>query len=193
MIDIIAWLITLDQTLFIFINSSLANPITDFLMPIITRDLYLKTVYGIGLIIILIKGDKKLRWSVLFSLLVLLISDQISSSLLKPLFERVRPCHAMDVHLLTWCGSGFSLPSSHAANLFGQAFFFKDTLSKSARYLIPFSIIVALSRVFVGVHYPFDILVGAALGTLVGFGMASVFRIIVDKYIVIKDAGKNVS
>ena len=65
--------------------------------------------------------------------------------------------------------------AQHAANLFGQAFFFYQVRSSYSKYLIPLAILVALSRVFVGVHYPFDILAGAAIGTLIGFGVGKLF------------------
>ena len=76
------------------------------------------------LILMLGFGKKRLLWVVLFSALVILFCDQISSAVLKPMIERLRPCRVGDVHLLVGCGSGYSFPSSHAANLFGQAMFF---------------------------------------------------------------------
>jgi len=175
MLELIAWLVGVDQAVFFFINGTLANPITDFAMPLITTDLHLKVFYGVILIVILWKGDRRLRWSVLFSLIVVALSDQLSSAVLKPMIARPRPCWDLEVHLLVGCGSGFSLPSSHAANLFAQAWLYKTAWPQSAKYLVPLAIVVALSRVFVGVHYPFDILVGAALGTLIGFVMGIVF------------------
>jgi undecaprenyl-diphosphatase len=175
MIELIAGIDSLDQALFQFINQTLANPVTDFFMPLLTADLHLKIFYALCLLLILWKGDRRLRFAVIFSLIVVIITDQLSSSLLKPLFARPRPCHDMVVHLLVKCGKGFSLPSSHAANLFGQAFFFHIVQRSYSKYLIPLAILVALSRVFVGVHYPFDILTGAALGTLIGYGIGTIF------------------
>lgn len=175
MLEIMNWLISIDKTTFLFINQSLANPATDSIMPFITADLNLKIFYGFCLFIILWKGDKRLRFAVIASLITVAISDQLSSSVLKPLFARPRPCQDLEVHLLVACGSGFSMPSSHAANLFGQAFLFRSINPGSAKYLIPLAIVVALSRVFVGVHYPFDIIAGAALGTLVGFGLSQIY------------------
>lgn len=185
MLDIILWLNAVDRAVFFFINTTLANPVTDFIMPILTKDLHLKIFYGLALLIILWKGDNRLRLAVIFSLITVAVTDQLSSTLLKPLLDRPRPCHELEVHLLVGCGGGLSMPSSHAANLFGQAFFFKKIAPVSAKFLIPLAIIVALSRVFVGVHYPADIVVGAALGTLAGLGLA----IVSNKFtpLVIKD------
>ncbi len=175
MLEIIKWLASIDTTIFLFINQSLANPITDIIMPFVTADLNLKIFYGLCLTLILWKGDKRLRLAIIASIITLVISDQLSSSVIKPLFARPRPCKDLMVHLLVSCGAGFSMPSSHAANLFGQAFLFRTISPKSSKFLIPLAIIVALSRVFVGVHYPFDIIAGAALGTLIGIGVAHLF------------------
>ena len=182
MLELIAFLEVIDSTLFYFINSTLANPVTDFLMPLVTLDLYLKIFFGIALFLILWKGDRRLRLAVIFSLLTVTLTDQLSSAVIKPLIERPRPCWGMagigemQVHLLVNCGSGFSMPSSHAANLFGQAYFFKLIKPSWAKFLIPLAIVVSLSRVIVGVHYPADILIGAALGTLVGYGVGMIFK-----------------
>lgn len=175
MSEILASLVALDKTIFRFVNQSLANPVTDVIMPFITTDLHLKIFYGVCLFLILWKGDRRLRWAVLGSLVVVTLSDQLSSAILKSLVGRLRPCKVMEVHLLVGCGSGFSFPSSHAANLFGQAFFFYGIAPRSAKFLVPLAALVALSRVFVGVHYPGDILSGAILGTAVGLVMEILF------------------
>jgi len=175
MLELIVWLNEIDVALFFFVNDSMANTFTDFIMPLITKDLHLKIFYALALALILLKGRKELRWAVLFSIIVVALTDQTSSAFLKPMIERLRPCKELDVNLLVGCGAGFSMPSSHAANLFGQACFFMVIHPPTTKYLIPLAIMVALSRVFVGVHYPADILVGAALGTLIGFVVAVFF------------------
>ena len=180
MLEINRWVASIDKTVFLFINQSLANPITDFIMPLVTIDLHLKIFYGVCVLLLLWKGDRRLRFAVIASIVALVISDQLASAVLKPIFARPRPCKVMEVHLLVACGAGFSLPSSHAANLFAQAFLFRTITPRSAKFLIPLAIVVALSRVFVGVHYPFDVLTGAALGTVVGYCVATIFVKIYD-------------
>lgn len=172
MLEFFIELKAIDQALFFFVNQSLSNPVSDIFMPFVTNDMNLRIFYASCLFIILWKGDSKLRLAVIFSLVTVAICDQMVSTFLKPLLGRPRPCHELEVHLLVGCGGGLSMPSSHAANLFGQAFFFRKVAPFSAKCLIPLAIVVALSRVFVGVHYPADILVGSALGTLVGLGVA---------------------
>ena len=78
----------IDEILFLFLNQSIANPVTDLIMPIITSDMLLRIGYGLTVILLLWKGDARLRWLVLFSALALLLSDQCSSKFLKPMIER---------------------------------------------------------------------------------------------------------
>ncbi len=166
-------LLNLDRAVFLFINNALANPITDALMPLITNDNFLRVIYGLALLSLLIFGRKRFIWVVIFSAIVVALTDQSSSAWLKPAFERLRPCRAMDVHLLVGCGSGYSFPSSHAANLFGQAVFFGLLYKKYSLYFLGFAFLVGMSRIFVGVHYPLDILGGMILGGTEGLIVAS--------------------
>lgn len=178
MLDVLAgW----DRALFIFLNHTLANPVTDFIMPFITNDDFLRILYGVAMVLILWKGDARLRWMVLTSALVLTLTDQTASHLLKPMFERLRPCHTLDpdvINLLVGCGGGKSMPSSHAANAFGQAALFTYFFRVTRWPLWTFAAVVSISRVFVGVHYPFDVMVGAVVGIACGLLIAYVFSLI---------------
>ena len=163
------FLINLNQTLFYFINMSLANPVTDFVMPIVTSDMLLRIMYALAIVLLLWKGDAKVRWLVLFSGLALLIADQTAAGYLKPLLNRPRPCHVLEnINLLVGCGGGKSLPSAHAANSFAQAALFGLYFRKVRYGLWAVALLIAFSRVFVGVHYPGDIVAGAVLGTAIG-------------------------
>jgi len=167
---------SIDRALFLFVNVQLANPVTDFIMPIITSDQLLRVLYGAAIAMLLWRGDKRLRWLVLFSAFALLATDQLSAHLLKPLIERPRPCDVMDeIHLLVGCGGGFAMPSAHAANSFAQAVLFALAVPVTRNYLLAAAALIALSRVMVGVHYPGDVLVGAALGVMVGWLLARAF------------------
>ncbi|HWR82586.1 MAG TPA: phosphatase PAP2 family protein [Candidatus Deferrimicrobium sp.] len=169
----IDYLSGLDQTLFVFINSQLANPVTDAVMPVITSDTLLRVLYVATMVLLLWRGNNRLRWLVLFSIAALVLTDQISAGLLKKWAARPRPCQELyGVHLLVNCGAGFSMPSSHAANAFGQAVLFCVHVRKALWYLVPIATLIAVSRIFVGVHYPADVVAGAALGGGVGFVFA---------------------
>ena len=79
-------------TIFLFINQSLANPITDIIMPFVTADLNLKIFYGLCLTLILWKGDKRLRLAIIASIITLVIWINCPVQSSKPLFARPRPC-----------------------------------------------------------------------------------------------------
>ncbi len=176
----IEWLTHLDLTVFRFVNGSCANVVTDLLMPQITSDWNLRIGYGIVMLLLLWKGPRERRWQVLGSLLVLAASDLIASSVFKPLIDRPRPCQTLDaVHLLVNCGAGLSMPSSHAANAFAQFAFWSRFTPRVKWYLFVIAFLVAISRVFVGVHYPGDVLIGSLLGGVIGcFGAMALQKLL---------------
>jgi len=174
----IDWLNELDKVLFILINVELSNSITDFIMPIITNDMVLRTAYGLAMLVVLWKGNARLRWMVLFSAIAIAFSDQLVNGLLKEMIARPRPCQTMSaVHLLVGCGAAYSMPSSHAANAFAQAVFFGTLVRKPRKYLAFIAFLIAISRVFVGVHYPGDVLVGSIIGITIGLFVALLFAV----------------
>ena len=169
------YFISLDQRLFHLINVEWANPVADLVMPVLTSDWVLRIGYVIAMVIILWRGTRERRLLVLFSVLALAATDLVVSALVKPMIERPRPCHILtDIHLLVNCGAGFSMPSSHAANAFGQAVFWGMVFRPWQWPLLILALAISLSRVFVGVHYPADIAVGALIGAVLGL----VFRLI---------------
>jgi len=170
-------IVQLDHMLFLFFNVTLANPVTDLVMPIITSDVLLRLLYGVTMALLLWKGDARLRWLVLVSVIVLALTDQISAGLLKPMIGRLRPCHVLEnINLLVGCGGGKAMPSAHAANAFGQAVLFAVLFRRVRWPLLSFAALVALSRVFVGVHYPADVFAGTLLGALVALLLVTIFN-----------------
>jgi undecaprenyl-diphosphatase len=101
----------------------------------------------------------------------------LNSSVLKFIIERPRPCHELaNVHLLVSCGSGYSFPSSHAVNNFAAAIVLAYFLPRWAWAFFSFAALVAFSRVYVGVHYPSDVVAGTVIGLAIGGGVIIVFR-----------------
>jgi membrane-associated phospholipid phosphatase len=160
-----AWLQALDTSLFRFINQSLSNPLCDVLMPWLSGNpLFAPTVVLIaGLLIWRHRGR-----GVLFLLLLALsigVADGLVCNPLKHAFARPRPCLALEnIHLLIGCSGSGSMPSAHAANTFAAAMVAFVFYRRSWRFMLPFAAAVSLSRIWNGVHYPSDVLVGAVLG-----------------------------
>jgi undecaprenyl-diphosphatase len=128
-------------------------------------------------------GWKTWKWF-LFALLNVGLSDQVSSSIFKPLFHRLRPCNDPALLgktrlLLDHCSGGFSFTSSHAANHFGLAMFIFITWGtaqqKITKYFFVWAGVIAYAQMYVGVHYPLDILGGTIIGLLAGYGMAILY------------------
>jgi len=108
----------------------------------------------------------------LFVGLTLTVTDQLSSKVLKEIIGRVRPCHVLEnVHMLTDCNTSYSFPSSHAVNIFAAAWFLAQPLGRAAPVFFGIAAIVAYSRVYLGIHYPFDAIGGAAIGLLIAWPM----------------------
>lgn len=164
-----------DEDLFLFLNSFH----WDWLDPVIFQAT--KTITWIPLFAFLIykiyKADPKNSWWVFGGVfLTILISDQLTSGLMKPFFERLRPCHDPRweglIHNYGRCGGLYGFVSSHAANSFGLAVFLNRKLKgkmKGLRWLYLYAFFVSYTRIYLGVHYPWDILIGAAIGTAIAW------------------------
>lgn len=164
----IDFLYSVDKSVFFFINQTLSNPILDWLMPFLTnlnqhwQTLVVVTILWLWL---MIRGGRRGRTAGILLVLSIIVSDQLSSSVLKHFVGRIRPCHALQgVRLLVDCGSGLSFPSSHAVNNFAGATILSQYYRKYAWGWFSFASLVALSRPYIGVHYPSDILGGAMIG-----------------------------
>ncbi len=146
---------------------------------VLSRNKYFWTPLYIFLISYIVIRFKKQSWLYLIAIaFCIVLCDGISSKLIKPEVERLRPCKAYPelVETRVHCGSGYSFPSSHATNHFGLSVLLIFLLSPLAKkYIIGFILwasLVSFSQVYVGVHYPIDVLTGAFLGSLIGFGIA---------------------
>lgn len=164
------FLSNIDTQLFYFINVTLQNVLFDWLMPFITEKKHWFPIWGIVIILLFWKGGKEGRSILLFIIPLIFLSDQISSSVLKSFFGRIRPCNALEsINLLVNRSKAFSFPSSHATNFFALATYFGYYYRKYIWWFILVAALVAYSRVYVGVHYPFDIVGGALLGIICAF------------------------
>ena len=179
---------SIDTSIFFFINHTLSNPILDILMPFLT-DMNKKPVVIILVAILwawlMAKGGRTGRTVGIMLVVTITCTDQLSSTLVKHMIHRIRPCHVMaGVRLLVDCGSGYSFPSSHAVNNFAGATVLSRYYRKYTWGWFGFASLVALSRPYVGVHYPSDIIGGAFLGTGCALVIICCWSYIEKKYLV---------
>lgn len=185
-------LLIFDRELFLWLNHNLANPVFDLFFPFITNVKNWYPVYIVGGLWLLIKGGKKGRIAFLLLLLTIIISDQISSSVIKEAVGRLRPCHVLpDVRLLVGCGGGKSFPSSHATNNFAAAFILSRIYKRQWPVFYTIAFFMAFSRVYIGVHYPLDITGGAILGVIIGAVIIFAYKMI-DRHIINKQKLKSI-
>ncbi len=152
----------MDKNIFFAINQGMQNSFFDLIMPFITSNA--EMLFFIIVLPFALKERKKSLFVILLCIIALVIGDAVSN-MFKHLIERPRPCHSLeDIRLSVGCGGSFSMPSSHAVNAFSTAATFAYFFKKSAIPMFVFASLVAFSRVYVGVHYPSDVLAGIVLG-----------------------------
>jgi undecaprenyl-diphosphatase len=166
----IDFLVNLDIYLFHLINYELANPVFNSFMPFVTDAENWLLVYVFLFLWLIIKGGKHGQIAAITLIVGVILTDQINSHLLKEIFQRIRPCHTFEnINLLVNCPSGWSFPSSHATNNFVAAGILTYFYPHYKIFYYSIAVIIAFSRVFIGVHYFSDILGGALVGFVISF------------------------
>jgi len=185
------WIVGLDKKAFLFLNSK-HSPMWDDIMWWFSGTKFWIPLY-IALIIAIIYYDLSYRVfiTLLFVAITVLLCDQISV-LIKNLVERPRPTHDPEIaHLVhivnNYRGGKFAFVSSHATNVFGVATFLAHQFRSNKWGILLFSwaCIVSYSRIYLGVHYPLDIIFGAILGLLIAIQLYA-FKVWAMAYIDIK-------
>lgn len=174
--DLLQQLIEQDKKVWYTVNVLWQNKALDTIAPVLRNPNTWIPLYVFLAIFIPYKFGKKGFYWCLGFLVTFALSDYTSASIIKPLVQRLRPCNDVSlqktVHLLIDCGSGYSFPSAHAANHFALAFFMLITLHKYFKWVwfpaILWAFSVAFAQVYVGVHFPLDVLCGGLLGVFVG-------------------------
>ncbi|GER93350.1 hypothetical protein A45J_1089 [hot springs metagenome] len=191
----------IDNGLFFLINHGTSNAIFDRVMPFITAKGYLLIIPYLLYVVYRVYQRQRTKdrlkalglslssvlWGFVLSVFAFLLSDWLSNEL-KHIVMRIRPCNSLaDVRLLVGCTKSYSMPSNHAANSFAATvvlYYFTRQYVSAVISIYPLAIaaLVAFSRVYVGVHYPSDVVVGAFLGTATALVIIVLFRYALSRY-----------
>ena len=176
-------MVTLDYQLFEWINQTATHSFLDSILPWIRdRDNWIP-LYLFFIIYSIIK--LKLRsWIFILTIFAAVgMTDAIGNYGFKKTIERPRPCHdeaSVDARLLVTCGSGYSFTSNHAANHMCLAIFLSGTLFLGIKWvrnlLILWALSIGYAQIYVGVHYPFDVIAGWMLGFIIGSIWIFIYR-----------------
>ena len=179
------WLLDLDRDLLLGINGAHTGWLDTIMYWVSNKYVWIPAYALLLYALYRWYGWKQTAFAVGAVGLMILIADQSASGILKPLVERMRPCHDPEIgHLVhrvhNKCGGQFGFVSSHAANFFALATFMGNLFRRKWKWwpvvFIACAGLVAYSRVYLGVHYPGDVLGGAIVGVLAALISIVAFR-----------------
>lgn len=171
------FLLSVDTWLLLKLNVGVANSFFDWLMPIATNLKYYRIPIAAGLVALALLGGGKGRTAVLLLVVTVAVTDQLASSVLKPLIGRVRPCHVVEgLRAITGCGNTLSFPSGHATSSMAAAILLGLLYRRWLWVLIAYSVLLSYTRIYIGVHYPSDILAGWIIGGGIAWGMILLYQ-----------------
>ncbi len=178
----ISFFTELDQALFHIVNGNMSNALFDYIMPVIRNKLFWVPFYLLFILWLFLRFKAAALVIILGSAALIGISDTLSSQVIKKNVKRTRPCKQFkekQIKILVDCGSGYSFTSSHATNHFALGAFLIFIFSgyvKSFRLLWLWAGSIAFAQVYVGVHFPLDVLAGAFLGTVIAWALYKLMR-----------------
>ncbi len=182
------FLLSIDESVFFFFNKTISNSVFDGIFPFITESDNWMLLYLTTFVWLFWKGGKAGRICGVALILAVALNDAVVTKFLKEFFERERPCRALEgVRMLVGCGPGKSFPSAHASNNFAAAYVFSRYFRKMSVLFYVIAALMAFSRIYVGVHYPSDVIGGAIVGVAVGF----VVVMVIDRIVGLFEKGKS--
>jgi undecaprenyl-diphosphatase len=173
---------SIDTQIFLWLNS-FHSPLGDKIMWFISGKTEWIPLYFFLIVFLIYRFRKQSMLILAFAILAVILADQLAVHAFKEVFERLRPSHEPDiqqqVHIINnYRGGLYGFVSNHAANTFALVTFLGFILR--GKYIVYFlffwASLVSYSRIYLGVHYPGDILCGAMLGILIGWIMVTGYR-----------------
>jgi undecaprenyl-diphosphatase len=173
----------IDTNLFLTLNG-LHNDFFDVLMVYASSKLFWLPFYLFLLYLVIRVYKWKGLIILLFVAVLITLTDQASVQLFKNVFQRLRPCHNPDiqflVHTVEYCGGQYGFVSSHATNYFGIIVFISGLLYNRYKWLpwvlVFWGLLIVYSRIYLGVHYPGDVIGGTILGAGIGWMVLCAYR-----------------
>lgn len=174
----------LDYQLMLLVNREMVHPLLDILALFLRESIFHLPLYAFIILVAFQVFEKKVLWWTIGAIALIAFSDIVSSQFIKTYFARPRPCRdpfmAGQIRFLArYCGANGSFTSSHAVNHFAFASFVVSTMKDASRWfnlLFLWAFSIAYAQVYVGVHYPSDVVVGAFLGIVFGRVGAQITR-----------------
>ncbi|HEV7620804.1 MAG TPA: phosphatase PAP2 family protein [Flavisolibacter sp.] len=176
-------LLQADKYLFSIINGKWHNSFFDWFMPYLRQSEIWIPLY-LFLLVFVLMNVKKSGWFILLCICTVAITDLISSHIVKSNIIRIRPCGDPDLvgmvrFLVPYCPQSSSFTSSHAANHFGLASFISTSLRPVTGPVIYlfylWAFIIVYAQVYVGVHFPLDIVGGSIIGLMTGMLLGNMY------------------
>ena len=183
------YILQLDQELFQKING-MESYFLDQVLPFYRNKLIWIPLYVFFAAVLLFNFSKIGIWALVFCVLTVIISDNISSQLIKKTVKRERPCRheglGPSIKLLIRCGGGYSFTSSHATNHASLGLFLIFLLGRympSLKWILSFWFLsIGFAQIYVGVHYPFDVAAGFLVGSLVAIVIYRTFTFLFPQW-----------
>jgi undecaprenyl-diphosphatase len=187
----LSWIAAWDRSVFELINIEFSSSFFDLFMPTLSNFQFWAIPMGLVWLVYFFKTNKNGKMIALCCFLVVAATDQIASTVIKPIVQRERPCNVVpacryydgdkmittDKFGMTEYKSSYSFPSNHAANIAGQAVYWSYFYPQASPVFIVIALGVGYSRIYMGQHYPLDVAAGYLLGIIVALGIAFPLRI----------------
>lgn len=182
---LLQWLLEFDRWLLVKINHDWSNSLFNDIFPMWRQsETWIPLYFFLFVLMVFNYGWRAFPWMLMLGLTAG-VCDQVSSGLIKEWVGRLRPCRdeslagLIDLRVI-YCPQSGSFTSSHAVNHFGIATFIiitlKEQIGRSRWLFMAWAATICYGQVYVGVHYPFDVIGGGMLGILIGYAMAFLYQ-----------------